>query len=92
MKTRIWQGSFAPRGVTPLLRYYVPLRLPTKPTSGYLFPLAVCPHLAQVRTTGPGLSGSAIDLSVPAVLDHPGEPGRCLDSLLRDRLQVSPSM
>src|ERR1700677_3790681 len=71
-------GDLRSTGITPLPRYYVPLRLPTKPTSGYLFPLAVCPHLAQVRTTWPGLSGSSIDLSAPAVLDHPGEPGRCL--------------
>jgi hypothetical protein len=49
------------------------------------------PNSARVPATWPGLSGSSIDLSTPAVLDHPGEPGRCLCSLLRDRFQVSPS-
>ena len=33
----------------------------------------------------PGLPSSVVDLSTPAVLSHPGEPGRCIRSLLRGR-------
>ena len=82
MKTRIWQGTFAPRELPGLLRYYVPLRLPTGPPSGYVFPRAVEPSSGSSSDHLAGFSGSSIDLSTSAVLSHPGESSRCTCSLL----------
>src|SRR4051794_37400094 len=48
--------------------------------------------MPRCPTTRPGLSGSSIDLSAPAVPYHPGEPDRCICSLLRGRCQASPSL
>ena len=39
-------GDLGSTAVTPLPRYYVPLRLPTKPARGYVFPWAVVPTQA----------------------------------------------
>ena len=80
-------GSLRSTGITRRLHYYGPLRLPTEPTSGYLFPKAV-----GVQTIPTGLPGSSTDLSTPAVPYHPGEPDRCKCSLLHGRCQASPSL
>ncbi len=39
-----------------------------------------------------GLSGSRTDLSMPAALYHPGEPRRCIYSLLHDERRASPAL
>ncbi len=47
--------------------------------------LALSSAAPAADDTGPGLPGSVIDLSTPAVLSHPGEPVRCVCSLLHGR-------
>jgi len=50
-------------GITPFPRYYGPLRLPTRPSAGYLFPADV-----EARTIStPGLPGSSMRLSERAL-------------------------
>jgi len=68
-------------GITPLPRYYGPLRLPTWPSTGYLFPTNV-----EARTIStPGLPGSSVRLSERALPLHPGMPCSCSCSLLHCR-------
>ncbi len=43
MKTRIWQGTFAPQELPCFVSYYVPLRLPTGPADSDGFPSLVDP-------------------------------------------------
>jgi hypothetical protein len=70
--TSLLQGPFAPRAITPLPRYYEPLRHPLGrsrlliPASRWLF------------TTQEGFPGSSTDLSSRAAPNHPGDPDRCL--------------
>ena len=73
-------------GIAPLPHYYGLLRLPTRPTRGYIFPRPV----EDITLGKPGLSGSSADLSARAVPFHPGRPGRCLCSLLPCRRRASP--
>ena len=55
-------------GITRCLHYYGPRRLPHRPGCGYGFPQPV-----GLGSTGEDLSGSSVDLSVPAVSNHPGK-------------------
>ena len=57
-------------GITPLPRYYGPLRLPTQPPGGYVFPT----RDEATAPAAPDLPGSSTDLSACAVPNHPGEP------------------
>jgi hypothetical protein len=75
-------------GVTPLPRYYGPLRLPTRPPDGYVFP----PCVEAIALAAPGLPGSSADLSTRAVPYHPDEPGGINGSLLPHRLRASPTL
>src|SRR6266480_5377380 len=45
----------------------------------------------EPQATSPGLSGSSMTLWTPAVLSHPGGPGRCTCSCLRGRCWLHPS-
>ena len=80
-------GPLGSTDITPLPRYYGPIRLPARPAGGYVFPPAVEDHLF----TGPGLPGSSTDLSARAVPSHPGRPDGCIRSLLGRRWQASTS-
>ena len=64
-------------GVTPLPRYYGPLRLPSRAAPGYVFPSRV----GSSPPTLQGLPGSSADLSTRAAPNHPGRPGECLPGL-----------
>ena len=75
-------GVLRSTGVTRLPRYYDPLRLPAGPIGGYEFPPAVEPRSGPERVRPAGSPRFLTDLSTPAVPYHPGEPGRCLCSLL----------
>ena len=44
---------------------------------------ALSPAAPAAGDTRSGLPGSVVDLSTPAALSHPGEPLRCVRSLLR---------
>jgi len=63
--------------VTPLLRYYGPLRLPARADPSVMYSLeplgsgCPCPAL-------PGLPGSSTDLFLRAVPYHPGRSDECL--------------
>jgi hypothetical protein len=70
-------------GRYPLLSSYGPVRLPQQPTTGYLFPVAVCAPA--------GLPGSSTDLSTRAAPSHPEQPGDCSCPLLHRRFQASSS-
>ena len=61
-------GLLRSTGITPLPRYYEPLRLPTGAAHAVMFSHAT---LGQ-QPAPPGLPGSSIDLSTPAVSNHPG--------------------
>ena len=59
-------GDLGSTGVTPLPRYYVPLRLPTGPASGYGFPRAVDP------SSGPEFGSPGRVSQVPrSICRHP---------------------
>ena len=45
---------------------------------------------SEVTTARSGLPGPSMDLSTPAVPNHPGEPGHCTYSFLGGRCQASP--
>jgi hypothetical protein len=77
-------GPLRSTGVTPLQRYYEPLRPPIKPRRGYLFPSLV-DGTPTVHHRSNGSPRFPTCLWTPAVLSHPGEPGRCDCSLLHDR-------
>ena len=81
-------GLLGSTGVTPLPRYYEPIRLPVRPAAGYVFP----PTVEGRALTGPGLPGSLTDLSARAVPSHPGRPDGGNRSLLGRRWQASPSL
>ena len=46
-------GPLGSTGITPFLSYYGPLRFPTRPTYGYVFPYVV----EDITLSKPGLSG-----------------------------------
>ena len=83
--TTFWQGPFAP----PALLGFPATTNPSDSRSGRLAVIdshqALSPSASAGGGTRPGLPSSAIDLSTPAVLSHPGEPARCIRSLLRGR-------
>ena len=64
-------------GITRFPRYYEPVRLPTQPTDGYVFP----PIAEAITLAAPDLPGSSTDLSTRAVPYHPDEPGGINGSL-----------
>ena len=77
-------GPLRSAGITPLQRYYEPLRLPIEPPRGYGFPHSLTLGLCAKRHSNGSLRFLAI-LSASAVPSHPGEPGRCRRSLLHGR-------
>ena len=83
--TTLWQGPFAP----PALPGFFTTTNPSDSRSGHLAVIysrqALSPSASADDGTRSGLPSSVIDLSTPAVLSHPGEPGRCIRSLLRGR-------
>jgi len=81
-------GLLRSTGVTRLHRYYEPLRLPTEPTDGYLFPRAVACSLARRVGRLAGSLRFLLSLSAPAVRSHPGGFDRCVCSLLRGRWRL----
>src|SRR2546422_408849 len=77
-------------GITPLLRYYGPLRLPAKAVCpGYLFP---GPRGFSCSPALSGLPGPFTDLSLRAAPIHPGKPSGCFYPLLHRWYQASPSL
>jgi hypothetical protein len=78
-------GSLRSTGITRLRRYYEPLRLPTWPKAGYEFPVSVGGGSSEPCTRHAGSLRFLVYLSTPAVLNHPGGPGRCTCSWLRGR-------
>jgi hypothetical protein len=78
-------GALRSTGVTPLPRYYGPLRLPCRPGDGYVFPSPVAPGTPVPTAAHTGLSGSSMNLSTSAAPSHPGGADRCLCSWLRGR-------
>ncbi|GEM_PF-2633409 len=78
-------GFLGSTGVTPLLCYYEPLRIP-------LPPLAVIHFRFTLGSThDEGLPGSSASLSVRALHNRPGRPRGCSCSLLPLGCQASPS-
>ena len=73
-------------GITPLLSYYGPVRLPTRATKGLFLSQRCCGW----GHTLPGLPGSSTNLSARAVPYHPGEPDSCIRPLLHCRHWASP--
>ena len=76
-------GVLRSTGITPLPRYYVPLRLPTRPACGYVFPQAV--DLTSSPGFGPPGRVSQVPRSIcrhPPSSTTPGSPtaalARCL--------------
>ncbi len=75
-------GGLRSPGVTPVPRYYAPLRLPAEPGDGYAFP----PPVVLMPCPGAGHSTGSLrflmDQSTPAVPYHPGSStaacARCL--------------
>jgi hypothetical protein len=73
-------------GITPLPRYYEPVRLPAGAAR------AVMDSSAALRSrprTSPGLPGPSVALSTRALPTHPGRPDGCVCSLLPHRWQAS---
>ena len=62
-------GALRSTGVTPLPRYYDPLRLPPEPGDGYEFPPSVAAHRETMPAARMGLPGSSADLC-----RHPPSP------------------
>ncbi len=83
-------GLLRSTDVTPLHRYYEPLRLPIEPAGGYLFPHAAAGPLAPRADCPTGSLRFLLSLSAPAARSHPGGPDRCVCSLLDGRWQASP--
>ena len=81
-------GLLGSTGITPLPRYYEPIRFPARPADGYVFP----PAVEAWGLTQPGLPGSLTDLSARAVPYHPGRPDDRLGSLTDRRWQASPPL
>jgi len=79
-------------GVTPLLRYYGPLRLPAAATLQVMDSPQMLPSPYSAEGTTPGLPGSLTDLSTRALPNHPGRPDRCIRSFLPCRLLASTSL
>src|SRR5208283_567843 len=74
-------------GITPLPRYYGPLRLPTAADVQVID----SPHSLSCALTASGLPGSLADLSTRALPEHPERLGWSLCSLLPNRWQASSS-
>jgi hypothetical protein len=83
--TNLRQGPFAP----PALPEFLATTNPSDSRSGrppvIYSRQALSPAASAPDGTRPGLPSSEIDLSTPAVLSHPGEPTRCVCSLLHGR-------
>ena len=81
--TTLWQGPFAP----PELPGFLATTNPSDSRPGRLPVIysrrALSPAAPATDGTEPGLPGSVVDLSTPAVLSYPGESIRCVRSLLR---------
>ena len=75
-------------GITPLPRYYGPLRLPA------ITARQVMDSLPTLSLAGimPGLPGSSTNLSIRALPNHPGQFNRFFRSLILCQLQASPSL
>ena len=86
--TTFWQGPFAPSALPKFLA----TTNPSDSRSGRVSVIYSRQTLAPsaLGDTRPGLPSSAIDLSTPAVLSHPGEPLRCIRSLLHGRCWLRP--
>ena len=81
-------GALRSTGVTPLHRYYGPLRLPTWPTGGYCFPSVVDPGSPSGSPSRVSqVPARSVDARRPV---SPRGPIRCMCSLLHGRYQVSP--
>ena len=81
--TTFWQGSFAPSALPKFLATTNPSDSRSGRVSVIYSRQTLSP--SALGGTRPGLPSSVIDLSTPAVLSHPGEPARCIRSLLRGR-------
>jgi hypothetical protein len=81
--TTFWQGPFAP----PALLGFPATANPSDSRSGRLPVIysrqALPPAASAIDGTRSGLPSSVVGLSTPAALSHPGEPVRCIRSLLR---------
>ena len=66
-------GVLGSTGVTPLPRYYDPIRLLAKPRIGYEFPFPVAGHRAHDYQHFVRSLRFLSDLSMPAVSNHPGK-------------------
>jgi hypothetical protein len=76
--------------ITPLPRYYGPVRLPAWAQPQVMF--SPMPIRRATHTAHPGLPGSSVDLCARAVPNHPGKPDDCSRSFLRRRLQASSNL
>ena len=75
--TQLAQEFESASGITPLLRYYEPLRHPLGRSRLFVHPLRV--GSSPPRRAFPG---SSTDLSSRAASNHPGDSDRCICSLL----------
>jgi len=73
-------------GITPLRRYYEPVRLPA--AANHTVMDSHGPLRRRQRAT-PGLPGPSLTLSTRALPTHPGQLDACVCSLLPHRLQAS---
>ena len=80
-------------GITPLPRYYGPLRIPTVNARRVMdSPPAALPSAKPFRFGfSSGLPGSSADLSTRALPNHPGQSHRFLRSFIPGEWQASPS-
>jgi len=81
-------------GVTPLPRYYGPLRIPTVNAEWVIdsppaFSLRRNPFASEITSD---LPGSLADLSTRALPNHPGQSHRFLRSFIPGEWQASPSL
>jgi len=83
-------GFLRSAAVTRFRRYYEPIRLPTRPTGGYLFPTVVGYEAPRVAAISPGLPGSWLIFRRPPSALTPGNIGRRTRSLLGGRHRASP--
>ena len=77
-------------GITPLPRYYGPVRLPAWAQPQVMF--SPMPIRRATHTAHPGLPGSSVDLCARAVPNHPGKPDDCSRSFLHRRLRASSNL
>jgi hypothetical protein len=77
-------------GITPLLRYYGPLRLPLRSACRLCLPLGGLPLGGSPRPAQSRAKGSSTVLSAHAVPFHPGEPDDCIFSFLHHQYWLHP--